>query len=465
MKKWTKNLLVLFVATLIPALIFWRDILSSFKPTGTTFEVAFSVKAIVGLCFMAVSLILGIILYTKFLLSLSLDKVLFFSSFPLLILYGFVIFVIASIGTMEGELASTLRTILNITDTASYNTVLWSILVTIILVLLLFLNYIIICRPLTKAERIVLRLGDGLVKDDRLCIGGGKQFEVIEHGLNKINSNYKEKQYSIKDIDIYSPLPKHFYKFLGKSNVERLQRGEIVKQNAIVLCVCLSSLNDSQSLSLEDNFGLVNSFLNVISPIIRKFGGYIDKFTGDSIIGVFTKASDGIKCAQYISRVVEAKNTSKKNMPNIEYHILVGGFDLSYGLENTNGGSYPVILNPLKEDLLRLNEVAVFVGSKIIYTKSCIERLPLDSRVSYRYIGFVSLTGGKIILYDDLSSKPRHEQRMYSQTKRQFEKGVIAYNQGSFQQAKNIFGQILHALPDDKASYEYFNKCREKLDV
>ena len=464
MKKWTKILLIIFAVSLIPGVVFWRDIISSIKPDGTSFEFSFSTKAIIGLVFMGTSMVLGTILYVKFLLSLSLDKVLFFATFPLCALYGFTIFVIASIGSMQGELGKTLRTLLNITDTASYNTILWSVLVTIVLTLLLLTCYVVVCRPLTRVERIVLRLGDGLVKDNKLSVGGGKQFEAIEHGLNKINSNYKQKEYSLKDIDFSSPLPKHFYKFLGKSNIERLQKGEIVKQSAIVVSVFLSSVNDSQALSLEDSFGLVNSYLNVISPTIRKEGGYIDKFTGDSIIGVFQKASDGVQCAHYMGKVIEARRNSKRGLSNIDYRIVVGGFELSYGLENSNSGTYPAILNPLKDDLARLDEVAVFVGSNILYTKSCIERLPLDSRLNYRYIGFVSLSGGQVVLYDDLNCKPREEQRSYQKTKRQFEKAVIAFNQGRFEDAQMLFSQILRVLPRDKASFEYYNKCREKLD-
>lgn len=465
MKKWTKILLAVFVATLIPAIVFGRDVFLSIKPNGNSFGFDFTTKAIIGLVFMGVSMTLGMILYIRFLLTLSLDKVLFFSSFPLLVVYGVSIFFIASVGTMEGDFAQTLRTMLNITDTASYNTILWSVLVTITLIVLLLLNFIIICRPLTRVERIVLRLGDGLVKDNKLCVGGGKQFEAIEHGLNKINSNYKEKEYSLKDIDFSSPIPKHFYKFLGRGNVEKLQRGEVVKQSAIVLFVRMNSQNGGGTLTMEESFGLVNSYLNIISPLIRKEGGFIEKFTGDSVIGVFAKAGDGIKCCQNISKIIEAKNISKRGMPDIDYKIIVSGFELSYKLENSNGSTYPVILNPLQDDLVRLYEVAEFVGSNILYTKSCIERLPLDSRLEYRYMGFVSLSGGQVVLYDDLQSKPRHEQKIYQKTKRQFERGVIAFNQGRFDEAENIFSQILHLLPKDKASYEYFNKCKEKLRV
>lgn len=463
MKKLTKILLIVFILSLIGGIIFGGDVISSITPNGSGFDINLSTNAIIGLVFMGISTLLGGILYFKFLFSLALDKLLFFSSLPLLIIYGFIIFLIASIGNMDGKLGDTLRTLLNITDTASYNTILWSVLVTIVLIVLFFISFILFCRPLTKVERIVLRLGDGLVKDNKLCVGGGKQFEAIEHGLNKINSNYKQKEYSLKDIDFSSPLPKHFYKFLGKSNVERLQKGDVVKQSAIVLSVFLTSFNDSQALSMEESYGLVNSYLNIISPLIRKAGGFIDNFTGDSVIGVFTRAGDGVKCAMQIGRVIEAKNSSSRSQPCIDYRIVVSGFELSYGLESKNNGVYPVILNPLKDDLKRLDEVAGLIGSNILYTKSCIEKLPLDSRLNYRYVGFVSLSGGQVVLYDDIDCKPKNEQRGYQKTKRQFERGVIAFNQGRFHEAEMIFSQILRILPKDRASFEYFNKCKEKL--
>ena len=192
MKTSTKILFGLFILVTIPSLVLGGSIISGIKATENGFAFNFDAKGIIALILTIISIVLGSILFIRFLKALSLEKALFFSSLPLIIIYGAIMFLIADLSNIDNNFAKSVRYVLNLSPNNAYNTILWAVLVTILFVILLSLNYFVFCKPMNKLERIVSRLGDGKLNEDKLQIGGGKQFKNIEHGLNKINNNYME---------------------------------------------------------------------------------------------------------------------------------------------------------------------------------------------------------------------------------------------------------------------------------
>ena len=191
MKKSTKFLLIIFSILLIPTIFLGKSVFDVVNADGTAFSFNFTTEAIIGLSFLAVEVILGIILFIKFVLSQPMHRAIFFSSLPLTLAYGLSMYLLADISSIDNPTAKTFSTILKLNQENNYNKILWAVIVSIIYVLLLFFNYISICKPISKMEKVVLRLGDGGVYDEKVKIGGGSQFKNIEYGLNKINNNYQ----------------------------------------------------------------------------------------------------------------------------------------------------------------------------------------------------------------------------------------------------------------------------------
>lgn len=467
MKKSTKILLIIFIIVFVASCIMGRYIFEGINPTENGFEFNFDAKGIIAIVITAVSVILGNILYFRFLMNLPIDKMLFFATAPLMITYGVLIFLVADLAYLQGKTAQSFQTLLNVSVDNTYNTILWAVLVSLAFITMLFILYLIICRPVTRVERLVLRLGDGKVSQPRLVVGGGKQFSAIEHGLNKINNNYKEKDNTLKEVDLQGKkfVPKQFLKFLGKSNLQQLELGNQVKKAGVCACIKLIGLGENESLSLEENFNLVNSYLNIISPYIRKFGGFIDKYSGDSIVAVFANSEDALNCSQQIVKAISSRNIAKKNMPDILPRISIIKGEIIFGIVGDEENKIPAIVSPIVDNLDKIDKVCALAGSLVIFTKNCIDDFPLDNRFHYRYIGSVTLKESKTLeIYELTDTFPRQLQERYRKTKAMFENGVYAYNEGRYEDAKEVFGEILKILPDDKASYLYYNKADEKLN-
>ena len=467
MKKSTKILLIIYIIFLIPSIVLGGSIFQGIKPAENGFIFDFDVKGIIALVLMGISIILGFILYFKFLVSLTVDKMLFFSILPLIIFYGVSVFLLAELNYLDNDTANSLKTILNISSESLYNTILWTVLVSIVFIVIIFFTFIFACRPLNKVEHIISRLGDGKVKQDRLTIGGGKQFQVIEHGLNKINNNYKEKDNSLKKVNLETQkfIPKQFFKFLGKNNITELELGNQITKKACTMSVKLEGIKDNNMLSLEESFQMLNSYLNVIAPIVRKFGGFVDKYLGSGIIAVFNKSENAINCAQVLVRAIEVKNRQNKTLPNVQQRISIISGDVIFGVVGEEERKIPTIVSDITSDLEKLDEICKLMGMKVIFTKMVLDDLPLNYRINYRFIGSINISENReIMLYENLDVYPRDIFLPLKRTKKIFEKGVIDYNNQNYNECLDIFTSILRIVPNDKASYIYFNKSKEKID-
>ena len=64
--------------------------------------------------------------------------------------------------------------------------------------------------------------------------------------------------------------------------------GDSVSLNCTVLFSDIRGFTSmSELMSPEQNFAFLNEFFAKMAPIIRKYGGVVDKYIGDSIMALF----------------------------------------------------------------------------------------------------------------------------------------------------------------------------------
>lgn len=392
----------------------------------------------------------------------------FFSIAPLTLVYGAFMVYIVSVKDMTNLTAQSVRATLNIsTADDAYNHLLWAGLATLIFLVAVFVIVLFACRPLSKVENITEKLGDGRTKFDNFKVGGGKQFQEIENSLNKINYSFKEKENKIRQTNLEAQkfIPKQFFKFLGKNSISELELGNQVKKNATTLfCDLKSATNISRSLSLEENFNYINSYLKVVAPLIRKFDGFIDKYLGDGVLSVFSKPQNAIECAHAILRAIDVKNKSQKELPNIDARISINTGEIIFGIVGDEERKSPTIISDVVNLASKMEEINLYIGTKLLISKTTLNELPQNFEFDYRYTGALSLEDGtQIPLFESLNYYSKTKREKLKKLKNKFESGVRAYNERNYAEAKEIFEYVLHYVPDDKPSYVYFNKASEKL--
>lgn len=467
----TSTKILIFIALLlaVPNVFLARYLFVAITPTPNGFVFNFTTLAWVALAFQALFGIVSGWLFLRFLRTQRLSNVIFFSTFPLTLAYGAFVVYISSVSTMQGTVSQAVRATMNLSteNGTNPNNLLWIVLASIVYLIALFVIVLFACRPLSKVQKITQTLGDGRMKYDDFKVGGGKQFKEIENSLNKINFNYKEKENKIKQIDLEAQkfIPKQFFKFLGKSSIKQLELGNQIKKSATTLfCDLKSATNISRSLSLEENFNYINSYLKIVAPLVRRFDGFIDKYMGDGVLAVFSRPQEAIECAHAILRAVEVKNKNQKELPAIDARLAVHSGEVIFGIVGDEERKSPTIISDVVNLASKMEEINMYIGTKLLISKTSLNELPENFEFDYRYTGALSLDDGtQLPLFESLQVYPKTKKIKLKKLKNKFENGVRAYNLKDYATAKQCFEEVLHYVADDKPSYVYFNKTTEKM--
>lgn len=259
-------------------------------------------------------------------------------------------------------------------------------------------------------------------------------------------------------------VPKQFFKFLGKTSITELELGNQVKKKATTMYVKLSNINSSEKMTLEERFNFLNSYIHVIAPLIRKFGGFIDKYTDDGILTVFAHSEHAIDCSHAITRAINIKNRQNKTLPNVEQRISIMTGEVIFGIVGEEERKMPTIVSDISKHFDKLDEIGRMMSAKVVFTKSALDDLPLSYKFLYRYIGKFSNGEHEIVAFEDIDVLPRDISSHLVKSKSQFERGVITYESGDYKEASELFSNALKICPNDKGSYLYFNRCQEKLN-
>ncbi|MCZ0900498.1 adenylate/guanylate cyclase domain-containing protein, partial [Microcoleus sp. HI-ES] len=88
-------------------------------------------------------------------------------------------------------------------------------------------------------------------------------------------------------------IPHQFLQFLEKSSIIDVELGDQVQ---LEMSVLFSDIRDfttlSETMTPEDNFKFINSYLSRMEPVINENNGFIDKYIGDAIMALFSGEAD-----------------------------------------------------------------------------------------------------------------------------------------------------------------------------
>lgn len=418
------------------------------------------------IAFTTVNILVGNILYFRFLKTRKFSSMLFFATVPFSIMFAGAVYLVLNLTSFSGETISIIKVAMQI-STTNYNKYYWTGVIVIFYVLSMFLMLYFMTKPLYKVERETKRLSFGEV-NKKIVVGGSKQFMEIENSLNKINDIYKKKDDFIKqtNLEYEKFVPKQILKFLGKKNVLELEVDSQVKKVATTLfCNLRNSADITETLSLEENFSFISSYLNVVSPIIKKFGGFVDKYLDDGLLAVFVSPEIAVNCGKAIIKTITERNLKETKSINIDVGIGIHTGEVVFGVVGDENQKSPTPISNSVNIASKMDEINKMYGSSIIFSKETLNSLGADFKLLYRYIGNLKLVDQNRIIsvFELLDCYARQKREKLVKNTSGFEEAVRYYINGKFAFAKEKFEEVYKKEKDDKVCYVYFNKCIENL--
>ncbi len=108
-------------------------------------------------------------------------------------------------------------------------------------------------------------------------------------------------------------VPDQFLTFLNREDITQVELGDSVERDMTILFTDIRSFTTlSEKMTPRENFSFINSFFKRMGPVIRKHGGFIDKYLGDSIMALFPDSpDDAVAAAVEMIAVLEEYNKTR----------------------------------------------------------------------------------------------------------------------------------------------------------
>ncbi|HUX40312.1 MAG TPA: adenylate/guanylate cyclase domain-containing protein [Rectinemataceae bacterium] len=121
-------------------------------------------------------------------------------------------------------------------------------------------------------------------------------------------------------------IPREILSFLGKDSIMEIKLGDHSERSMTVLFADIRDFTTlSERLTPDENFRFINSYLERMGPLIRRHGGFVDKYIGDGIMALFPDdPSDAIDAALEIRAALLIYNVDRAKFGYAPIRVGIG---------------------------------------------------------------------------------------------------------------------------------------------
>ncbi len=314
-------------------------------------------------------------------------------------------------------------------------------------------------------------LSDVVERGDEL----GQLARVFTHMVETVKAREKElldaneQNRGLKDS--YARFfPSEYLQFLRKDSVTEVQLGDYVsKTMAVMFSDIRSFTNLSESMTPQENFNFVNTYLKRVSPEIRNHYGIIVKFLGDGMMAVFPDgADDAVKAGIAKQKRVQEYNSERLTRGDLPLQVGIGihvGHMMlgMVGEDNRiQGDAYSDNVNLTA----RLEGLTKFYGVSMLISGQTLEHLSNPDQYQIRFLDQAIVKGRNeaIAVYEVLDAEIEEICNLKLETQANFEQGIGCYRERALTDAKACFERVLTVNPLDKTAELYLERVERLLE-
>jgi adenylate cyclase len=334
-----------------------------------------------------------------------------------------------------------------------------------------------------KIVRIILRTGQpGQVPEDVVIVNydindyktkteltNKKLFTTVVTALRSFSSlnQIESSKSELEKIAAASArfVPREFLKFLKRESIVDARLGDAVQAEMTIMFADIRSFTSlSESMSPQENFEFLNSYLSRVGPVIRQYNGFIDKYIGDGIMALFPNcAEDAIQAAIEMQQQVKIYNKHRENSGykpisiGIGLHtgtLMLGTIGEAERMEST-------VISDAVNLASRVEGLTKLYGVGIVASVQTLCRIDDPQHYKCRFLDRVQVKGKQtpVAVFEIYDGDSDIMIELKKQTQTYFEQGIFFHYQQQFAQAKQMFLRVLQLNKQDKAAIFYAERC------
>lgn len=182
-------------------------------------------------------------------------------------------------------------------------------------------------------------------------------------------------------------VPNNVIKLLGKSSIMEIKPKDYTSREIIMMNIDIRNFTTiAEGLGGKKVFNMLNIYMSSIAPIIREYGGFVEKVMGDGMFCVFTEdESKVIECAVEISDSMTLLNSylNKEQFPVIEIGIGIHKGNAVLGILGTENRLNEITVSPVVSEVMSIQNYEKICGKHILISEEVIECLPVLENIDF----------------------------------------------------------------------------------
>ncbi|MFB2967575.1 AAA family ATPase [Aerosakkonema sp. BLCC-F183] len=261
-------------------------------------------------------------------------------------------------------------------------------------------------------------------------------------------------------------VPSQFLQFLDKSSIVDVQLGDQVQ---LEMSVLFSDIRDfttlSESMTPEENFKFINSYLSRMEPVITENHGFIDKYIGDAIMALFSgEADNAVKAGIAMLNQLPQYNQYRANCGYVPIQIGIG-INTGSLMLGTVGGQNRMdgtVISDAVNLASRVEGLTKNYGVSLLITEQTYSRLTNPAKYGIRTIDTVKVKGKsqRVTVYEVFDADLPEIKEGKLTTLSLFAEALSLYGEGKFAEAGRLFADCWQQNPGDRVAKIYLERCQ-----
>ncbi len=265
-------------------------------------------------------------------------------------------------------------------------------------------------------------------------------------------------------------VPREFFNLLGKGDITKVTLGDQVERTMTIL---FSDIRDftslSETMSPQQTFDFINSYLSQMEPIISQHGGIIDKYIGDAIMALFPKGADDALHGSIA--MLNRLGVYNQGRGKAGYGPVQIGIGLNTGLLmlGTVGGKNRMegtVISDAVNLASRIEAMTKSYDVNLLISEHTYHTLKHVKDYHIRFLDRVLVKGKNQpqSVYEIFSADEPAMKEAKSKTIKIFEEALACYHLKQIERARDLLHQCLTENPGDSPAQLYLNRCKRFMD-
>src|SRR5690606_17141499 len=288
-------------------------------------------------------------------------------------------------------------------------------LIGVILLLVITVMTAYLLSSMRKLRRSVNLIASG-EWDVKVQIRSRDEVEELGDRFNMMASSIRQYIQEVTKLSnsYFRFVPQQFLKVLGKTNMTQISLGEQSNRRMTMLVCNMRNFSEfSNTLTTEENFKFINSFLKVFGPIIREFGGFTSRYLGPGMQSMFPNdPGEALKAAIKLRSTLDIYNEGRQQagFAPIEIGIAIHTADVMIGIIGEEQRMEGSVVSTDVELTLELEKLSAKLGVQVLMTEDALRSMRKQPQGHYRKLGTFQLDEEQrtIELYDLYEGDPDH---------------------------------------------------------